>query len=224
MDGFDTHHTMVRTDFVEGSPLTRDALAFAADRHAGQTRDLDGDVPFVTHPVEVARLLHEAGYADEVVAAGVLHDVLEDTDVEAEELRTRFGDRVAGLVASVSDDPSIENAAEQKAALRRQVAEAGEYAGAIFAADKISKVRELRLRVSQGERSEGDRSKLDHYRASLEMLSGLLPGHDLLEQLRAELEETRSGVGEQRHSELAGESLSSPAHDQVVVPGEHGPG
>jgi hypothetical protein len=224
MDGFDIGKSMGRTDFVEGSPLTRDALAFAADRHAGQTRDLDGDVPFVTHPVEVACLLHEAGYADEVVAAGVLHDVLEDTDAEAEELRSRFGDRVAGLVTSVSDDPSIENADEQKAALRRQVAEAGEYAGAIFAADKISRVRELRLRLSQGGLGEGDRSKLDHYRASLEMLSGLLPGHDLLEQLRAELEETRSGLGEQGHPELARDALSAPAHHQVVVPCEQRPG
>ena len=48
-------------------------------------RDLD-DLPFVTHPVEVACLLHEAGYSDEVVAAGVLHDVVEDTDAEAAEL------------------------------------------------------------------------------------------------------------------------------------------
>ena len=76
---------MARTDFVERSPLTRDALAFAATCHAGQTRDAD-DVPFVTHPVEVACLLHEAGYSDEVVAAGVLHDVLEDTDAERSDL------------------------------------------------------------------------------------------------------------------------------------------
>ena len=92
MTNFDTDHPMARTDFVEGSPLTGDALSFAADRHAGQIRDLDGQVPFVTHPVEVAYLLHEAGYSDEVVAAGVLHDVLEDTDVKPEELRGRFGD------------------------------------------------------------------------------------------------------------------------------------
>ncbi len=185
---------MGRTDFVEGSPLTRDALAFAAERHAGQTRDMAGDPPFVTHPVEVARLLHEAGCSDEVVAAGVLHDVLEDTDAQPEELRKRFGDEVATLVASVSDDPTIEDGAEQKAALRRQVAEAGEYAGAIFAADKVSKVRELRQRFDRGELSEGDRAKLDHYRASLDMLSGLLPGHALIDRLRTELEPMGSGL------------------------------
>jgi (p)ppGpp synthase/HD superfamily hydrolase len=194
---------MARTDFVEGSPLTRDALAFAADRHAGQTRDGRGE-PFVTHPVEVACLLHEAGYSDEVIAAGVLHDVLEDTDVEREELTSRFGERVAGLVAAVSDDPSIENGAERKAALRRQVAASGTEAGVIFAADKISKARELRQRISRGEAGEADRQKLDHYRASLEMLDGLVPGLGLVDRLRVELDGLGSGAGEERRPELAG--------------------
>jgi (p)ppGpp synthase/HD superfamily hydrolase len=194
---------MARTDFVERSPLTRDALDFASDRHAGQVRDLDGEVPFVTHPVEVACLLHEAGYSDEIVAAGVLHDVLEDTDVQSDELRGRFGDRVAELVASVSDDPSIEDELEQKAALRRQVADAGEHAGAIFAADKVSKARELRQRLDQGTFSEQDRAKLDHYRASLDMLSGVVPGHAFLQRLREELEGTASRLREQGHPELA---------------------
>ena len=101
---------------------------------------------------------------------------------------------MATLVASVSDDPTIEDGAEQKAALRRQVAEAGEYAGAIFAADKVSKVRELRQRFDRGELSEGDRAKLDHYRASLDMLSGLLPGHALIDRLRTDLEPMASGL------------------------------
>ncbi len=176
-----------RSDFIERSPLTRDALAFAEGRHSGQTRDLDG-IPFVTHPVEVACLLHEAGYSDEVVAAGVLHDVLEDTSAERAELDARFGTAVTWLVTAVSDDPSIEDAAERKAALRRQVADAGERAAAIFAADKVSKARELRARASRGELKDGDRTKLDHYEQSLAMLDELIPGHDLVDQLRAELE------------------------------------
>jgi (p)ppGpp synthase/HD superfamily hydrolase len=178
---------MARIDFVERSPLTRDALAFAHARHAGQTRDLD-DLPFVTHPVEVACLLHEAGYSDEVVAAGVLHDVLEDTDAEPEELEARFGRRVADLVDAVSDDPSIEDQAERKAALRRQVADAGECAAVVFAADKVSKARELRLRISRGRFARGDDGKIAHYQASFEMLRELIPDHDLVAQLRLELE------------------------------------
>lgn len=187
MEGAETSLMMGRTDFVKQSPLTRDALAFANERHAGQTRDLDG-APFVTHPVEVACLLHEAGYSDEVVAAGVLHDVLEDTDAQPEELARRFGHDVATLVAAVSDDPSIKDTTERKAALRLQVAEAGECAAAIFAADKVSKARELRVRMSRGLFREADRAKLDHYEASLELLAELLPGHHLVDEFRMELE------------------------------------
>ena len=138
--------------------------------------------------MEVACLLHEAGYSDEVVAAGVLHEVLEATDVERPELEQRFGPAVAALVAAVSDDPSIEDDATRKAALRSQVARAGDEAAAVFAADKVSKARELRARARHGRFQRSDEGKLDHYRASLEMLSELIPGHPLVEQLREELE------------------------------------
>ncbi len=176
-----------RARFIERSPLTRDALAFAEGRHSGQTRDLDG-VPFVTHPLEVACLLHEAGYSDEVVAAGVLHDVLEDTDADRAELDKRFGTAVTWLVTAVSDDPSIEDTAECKAALRGQVAEAGERAAAIFAADKVSKARELRLRVSRDGLREADGAKIEHYEQSYTMLAELIPNHPLVDQLLGELE------------------------------------
>ena len=135
MDGLDSLESMARTDFVERSPLTRDALEFASTQHAGQKRT-DG-IPFVTHPVEVACLLHEAGYSDDVVAAGVLHDVIEETDANQGELEERFGSNVADLVAAVSDDPSIEDDARRKAALREQVAAGG-------------RVRRRRLRRRQG--------------------------------------------------------------------------
>ena len=177
MDARETLIPMARTDFVERSPLTREALAFADDRHED-----------VRHPVEVACLLHEAGYSDEVVAAGVLHDVLEETDTESSDLVARFGAEVAALVADVSDDPSIEDETERKAALRRQVAGAGDRAAAVFAADKVSKTRELRERMARDRFQRADRAKLEHYEASLEMLSELLPGHDLVERLRGELQ------------------------------------
>jgi (p)ppGpp synthase/HD superfamily hydrolase len=186
-EALETISAMARTDFVERSPLTRDALLFADKRHAGQTRDLD-DMPFVTHPVEVACLLHEAGYQDEVVAAGVLHDVLEDTDAERSDLESRFGNRVAELVEAVTDDPTIQDDAERKAALRRQVADAGECAAVVFAADKVSKAREMRVRVSRGRFERADCGKFEHYEASLAMLSDLIPGHELVNQLRLEVE------------------------------------
>lgn len=182
MDSRETLLRMARTDFVARSPLTREALAFANAQHED-----------VTHPVEVACLLHEAGYSDEVVAAGVLHDVLEDTDTEPGDLTDRFGVEVTALVAAVSDDPTIEDETERKAALRAQVARGGHQVAAVFAADKVSKARELRGRMGGGRFERADRTKLEHYEASLEMLSELLPGHDLVERLREELDATLAG-------------------------------
>jgi (p)ppGpp synthase/HD superfamily hydrolase len=187
VEGLEAQLPQARVEFTERSPLTRAALVFAEGRHSGQTRDLD-EMPFVTHPVEVACLLAEAGYSDEVVAAGVLHDVLEDTDAERADLEANFGPAVAWLVSAVSDDASIEDHAERKAALRGQVADAGERAAAIFAADKVSKARELRVRVSRNGLDERDRTRVDHYEQSLVMLAELIPGHRLVDQLRLELQ------------------------------------
>jgi (p)ppGpp synthase/HD superfamily hydrolase len=178
----------VEPSFVERLPLTRTALEFALRRHAGQRRDGDR-APFVLHPLEVGSLLRLAGYADHVVAAGVLHDVLENTDTDEVELDGRFGPRVSALVQAVSDDPSIQDEHARKAALRSQVAGGPMDAAAIFAADKISKARELRLKLSCGlPDAEADR-QLGHYWTSLSMLEEVLgPYHPLLEQLRFELE------------------------------------
>jgi len=80
-----------------------------------------------------------------VIAAGALHDIIEKTDATAAELRTRFGAAVTTLVLAVSEDRSIGGYAPRKAALREHVARAGFEALMVLAADKISKVRELRL-------------------------------------------------------------------------------
>jgi hypothetical protein len=76
--------------FTRDLPLARAAAAFASERHAGQRRQSDG-ADFVLHPIEVAALLERSGYPDHVVAAAVLHDVLEDTDAERADLEARFG-------------------------------------------------------------------------------------------------------------------------------------
>jgi (p)ppGpp synthase/HD superfamily hydrolase len=179
--------------FVQGLPRTRAALAFAEERHAGQRREIDG-APFVTHPLEVACLLHEAGYGDDVVAAGVLHDVVEDTTAERADLEERFGPEVARLVAAVTDDPQIADPAERKAALRLQVAQAGESAAVVFAADKISKARELRQLAQREQLDKEAQLRLDHYRESLAMLEELIPGHQLVARLRVELTELEASA------------------------------
>jgi (p)ppGpp synthase/HD superfamily hydrolase len=146
--------------------------------------------PFILHPLEVAQLLRGRDYPDHVIAAGVLHDVIEDTDVRSGELRQRFGDEVAELVVSVSEPPGGGTYAERKARLRDAVAMASADAAAVFAADKVAKAREFRLGlVSHGASpSSIDADKLDHYWACLELLERRLGHQPLVRQLRFELE------------------------------------
>ena len=162
-------------------PKTLAALAYAEERHAGQRRKSDG-APFIEHPVEVAWLLYRAGAPDHVIAAGVLHDTIEKTGADVGELRKRFGVRTAKLVVAVSEDRSITGYATRKAALRAQVAAAGTEASMVFAADKVSKVREL---SADGPPS---RRRLTHYQHCLRSLESGLSDSPLVEQLRAALE------------------------------------
>lgn len=180
--------------FAHGLPQARAAVAYAERMHSGQQRG-DG-APFVLHPIEVASLLYYAGAPDHLIAAGVLHDVLEKTDATAADLERRFGSRIARLVLAVSDDDRIQGYAKRKAALRRQVAGAGEEALALFAADKLSKVRELRreAEVDRDDRSgtsvgtRGLRARrVRHYQRSLALLEERLPESSLVTDLRDEL-------------------------------------
>jgi hypothetical protein len=177
-----------------GLPQTVAAVAYAEHKHAGQCR-ADG-TPFILHPLEVASLLYYTGASDRVIAAGVLHDVVEKAGGTAGELSDRFGPAVAGLVLAVTDDERIAGYADRKAALRRQVAGAGAGALSIFAADKLSKLRELR-RETVADSGLGGTAvrvrqvrtrRLKHYRRSLAMLQERLPGSPLVRELAAELE------------------------------------
>lgn len=74
------------------------AIAFAAEKHMGQTRR-DG-TPYIFHPLTVAELLKRYGYDIDYQVAGVLHDVLEDTDATDEEVKA-FGKDVYEAVKLV---------------------------------------------------------------------------------------------------------------------------
>jgi (p)ppGpp synthase/HD superfamily hydrolase len=161
--------------------------------HAGQRRG-DG-APFILHPLEVAALLYQAGAPDQLIAAGVLHDVLEKTSAAEEDLRRAFGLPVTRLVLAVTDDDRITGYAKRKAALRRQVSVSGDEALMLFAADKLSKVRELRREPpidskatsSTGRRRQLRTRRLKHYQRSLAMLEERLPDSPIVAQLRDEL-------------------------------------
>jgi (p)ppGpp synthase/HD superfamily hydrolase len=186
--------------FVHGLPKTRAAVAYAQRAHDGQLRKVDG-APFVEHPLEVASLLYYSGAPDHVIAAGALHDVLEKTRADAFELRAQFGAQVASLVAAVTEDVSIPSYAQRKAALRGQAADAGDEALMVFAADKVSKARELRNHPTTVRRA---RRRLAHYRECFQLLDARLPNSPLVRELDAEL--AQIGREESFASALAGAS------------------
>ncbi len=173
--------------FLRRLPLTQQAVDYAADHHDGQRREADGALVLL-HLLEVAALLDRCGCPDRVVAAAVLHDVLEDTDAGRRELDLRFGADVGAVVSLVSDDPGIGDEETRKDDVRERVREAGGDAALVYAADKISKVRELRLGLASTDPGEGTDAKLRRYRKSLEMLEQCRLDDRLVEALRFELE------------------------------------
>jgi (p)ppGpp synthase/HD superfamily hydrolase len=129
---------------IERSELVKDALETARGAHAGQLRRGSDGLPYIEHPLAVAELLIKHRCGDEVLAAALLHDVVEKSDIGASEVRERFGERVADLVEALTEDETIDAYEERKKEHRWRVARAGPDAMAIFAADKLTNVAMLR--------------------------------------------------------------------------------
>jgi guanosine-3',5'-bis(diphosphate) 3'-pyrophosphohydrolase len=89
--------------------LVSEAAELAARRHNGMARKGRGGEPYINHLAEVANLLATAtdGADAELVAAGWLHDTIEDTETTREELAQKFSERVASLVVECTDDMSL---------------------------------------------------------------------------------------------------------------------
>jgi guanosine-3',5'-bis(diphosphate) 3'-pyrophosphohydrolase len=149
---------------VDRSPLVRAAYEKASAAHAGQIRNGSGGLPYIEHPVAVAARLERHGYGDDVLAAALLHDVVEDSTTTVEELREEFGDRVAELVAALSDDASIEDYRERKDEHRSRVRRFDGDSFAIYGSDKLTNSSTLRLALER----EGDSVRAE-FRVPLEM-------------------------------------------------------
>jgi (p)ppGpp synthase/HD superfamily hydrolase len=120
------------------TPFIERAAAFAHHKHGAQKRKYTGE-PYVTHTRAVAHKLWLFGFDEEVVAAGELHDTVEDTDTTLEEIAERFSERTALFVHQVTDQskPSDGNRRIRKAIDRDHVARAGYEGQSIKLADLI---------------------------------------------------------------------------------------
>lgn len=84
------------------SSLIFDAIEYAARAHREHYRK-GTKIPYIIHPISVAKILIEYDCAEEVIIAGLLHDAIEDTAVTFEDIRRSFGEKVASLVKAASE-------------------------------------------------------------------------------------------------------------------------
>jgi guanosine-3',5'-bis(diphosphate) 3'-pyrophosphohydrolase len=119
------------------------ALRFAADKHVLQRRKGCDKIPYINHPIKVVQLLYNASETDpELLAAAILHDVLEDTCTTDEEMRNIFGNRVTNIVLEVTDDMTL-NYDDRKRSQIKRAPTLSDDAKKIKIADKISNIRDI---------------------------------------------------------------------------------
>ena len=117
--------------------IVQKALEFATVAHEGQLRKYNGD-PYITHPIRVSKTVADAGGSDNMIAAALLHDVVEDTDVTLDDICIKFGTEVADIVFWLTDvDLSKGNRKTRKALDRDRIAKASADAQLIKLADLI---------------------------------------------------------------------------------------
>ena len=178
------------------------ALRLAATSHAGQVRKGSG-VPYFEHVVAVAWILDRAGFDEDVVIAGLLHDLVEDTSTSLDELRARFGSLVAELVAYCSEvkndnrgrkRPWIDRKRDHLAALANAPVEAR----AIVLADKLHNLMSIQLDLAEGRpiwtTFHADREQVLWYYGAMIACCG--QGDGRLEELAATCRQKLAAVGE----------------------------
>ena len=123
------------------------AIIFAVKAHSGVERRGKG-FPYIVHPLEAMAIVSTITPDQELLAAAVLHDVVEDTDVTVEMIRKEFGDRVASIVANESDTLEIGLNEEDSWMTRKQkaidrLAQASLDVKIVALGDKLSNIRAI---------------------------------------------------------------------------------
>jgi (p)ppGpp synthase/HD superfamily hydrolase len=179
------------------SELPAVALRFARRVHLGQHRKQTQE-QFVEHPIAVAGLLTQAGYNGPMISAAYLHDVIEKTDVELDELRERFGPEVASLVDCLSEDPEVDGYGARKRDLRRRILESGGDPVIIYAADRVANMRDWRKVPPEDRPAIGERlgttldERLQLWSEDVEELHDADPETPFLDEMQSELDALRA--------------------------------
>jgi (p)ppGpp synthase/HD superfamily hydrolase len=137
------------------------AIRFLLEAYEGATVRPGKGLP---HAQTVADVLRDVGCDEQTQLAGLLHDVVEDTPRTVDDVRSAFGEQVAGIVAALTEDDTIERYAGRKRALRLQIAASGPPVLAIALADKIATLRHAVVTATKI-----SKRKVAHYTAVLEL-------------------------------------------------------
>jgi guanosine-3',5'-bis(diphosphate) 3'-pyrophosphohydrolase len=161
--------------------LVSEAAEFAARRHTGMARKGRGNEPYVNHLAEVANLLATVtgGRDADLIAVGWLHDTIEDTATTQEELAEKFNERVANLVAEVTDDMRLPKSARRQLQI---VDSPGKSASAklLKIADKISNIR---ARIHSDPSSEERADLIDYVDWAEQVVAGCRGGNAALDRM-----------------------------------------
>lgn len=122
-------------------------LKFAIEAHSGAKRK-GSNIPYITHPMEVSLIVMQMTDEPEVIGASLLHDVVEDTEYTLNDIKERFGNRVAELVSYESENKRPELPAENTWKIRKEeflqhLTEAPIEVKMISLADKLSNMRAM---------------------------------------------------------------------------------
>ncbi len=119
--------------------IVDDALIFATLAHTGaKQRRKYTDEPYIVHPIEVMMIVRSVPHTPEMLAAALLHDTVEDTDVTIEDIEATYGETVAALVNDLTEPDWPGNRAERKEAEAQRLATISPEAQTIKLADLIS--------------------------------------------------------------------------------------
>lgn len=119
-----------------------DIITFIKERHAGQLRKLSKEF-YVVHPIKVAKILKTMNENDDLVKAAYLHDTIEDTNTTFEELRQKFGLKVANLVKELTSDRSAIKELGKAQYLAKKMNDMSMDALTIKLADRLDNVSDL---------------------------------------------------------------------------------
>ena len=119
------------------------SLKFAVLAHKNQVRKAEREKPYIVHPIDVANILKEYGCSDNIIAAGLLHDILEDTLYDFEFIKKEFGEEIANLVNAATEQNKDSSWEERKKATIDKIKNMTLEEKLVLCADKISNLEDM---------------------------------------------------------------------------------